>query len=66
MKTSLCDVLKGSTSKMPAPKPGNWLTFYGSWENFCLAIHKSIGRKIGSGVLKLSKDWPKAAKKASR
>lgn len=51
---------------MPAPKTGNWKSYYGSWENFCTAMHQSIGRKIESGVLTFCEDWPPIAKKATR
>ena len=51
---------------MPAPKTGNWKSYYGSWENFCTAMHQSIGRKIESGVLTFCEDWPPTAKKVTR
>jgi hypothetical protein len=37
--------------KIPMPKTSSWLTTYGSWCNFKKAIHKSIGRKLGGGII---------------
>ncbi len=42
----------GINAKIPAPKPGNWLKTYGSWEGFIKEIHKSIGRDLGGGIIK--------------
>lgn len=41
---------------IPAPKTGNWMKSYESWEGFCQAIHRSIGRNLGGGVVKFSED----------
>ena len=43
-------------SKIPAPKVSNWKKIYGSWEGFCKAIHKSIGRILGKGKVKCKKE----------
>ena len=50
--------------KMPAPKPLNWVKLHGTWENFCKAMHRSIGRNLGSGVMTFSENWDAPAKKA--
>lgn len=50
---------------IPMPKTINWLTYYGSWENLCTAITRSIGGKLGEGVMKSSKDSMKAAPAAT-
>jgi hypothetical protein len=60
-----CPPNQGPAPKMmPAPKTVNLETYYGGWDGFCQAVHQSIGRKIGSGVLTYSESWPPPAKKA--
>jgi hypothetical protein len=44
----------GRMNVIPAPKTGNWLERYGSWEGFCQAVHRSIGRDLGGGVVSFS------------
>ncbi len=44
----------GSLSKIPAPKTGDWVRYFGGWKGFTKAIHRSIGRNLGGGVLKFS------------
>jgi hypothetical protein len=48
-------VFHGKMLRMPAPKTANWLELYGSWGGFMEAVHQSIGRNLGHGVLKFSK-----------
>jgi hypothetical protein len=48
-------VFHGKMLRMPAPRTANWLELYGSWSGFTEAIHQSIGRSLGSGVLRYSK-----------
>jgi hypothetical protein len=36
---------------IPMPQTSNWKKEHGSWEGFCEAVHRSIGRKLGSGVI---------------
>jgi hypothetical protein len=50
--------------KIPAPRTGNWLTSYGSWEGFCQAAQKSIGRNLGAGVVKFSEKLRETQHKA--
>ncbi len=38
-------------SRIPAPKTESWVKSCGSWENFTRAVHKSIGKDLGSGVV---------------
>jgi len=45
----------GRALKIPAPKTGNWVKAFGGWNGFTAEIHRSIGRKLGSGTLKLSR-----------
>jgi hypothetical protein len=47
--------------RIPMPKTGNWKEYYGSWDNFVKAVHRSIGRKIGSGVIVTPGTWDKPA-----
>ena len=49
--------------KMPAPKPLNWIELHGNWENFCKAVHRSIGRDLGHGVMTYSENWDLPAEK---
>ena len=42
-------------AKIPAPKVSDWKKIYGSWEGFCKAIHKSIGRNLGKGRVQFNK-----------
>lgn len=37
---------------MPAPKAGNWMKSYGSWNGLCRAVIRSTGRNLGGGVLR--------------
>lgn len=37
------------------PKTSSWLKTYGSWGGFKKAIHKSIGRNLGGGIIKTKK-----------
>jgi hypothetical protein len=46
----------GRMKKIPAPKTGSWLERYGSWEGFCQAAHRSIGRDLGGGVVTFAKE----------
>jgi len=48
-------VFRGKMLRMPAPKTANWLELYGSWSGFMEAVHQSIGRNLGHGVLRFSK-----------
>lgn len=48
---------------IPTPKPGNWQKSYGDWNGLCQAVHLSIGRKRGGGILKLSKSYLKPTAK---
>jgi hypothetical protein len=48
-------VFHGKMLRMPAPKTANWLELYGSWSGFMAAVHQSIGRDLGHGVLRFSK-----------
>ena len=50
--------------RIPMPKTINWLSYYGSWENLCAAITRSIGGTLGSGVMKSSKDFMRDPKEA--
>jgi hypothetical protein len=51
--------------KIPAPKTVNWLKSFGSWENFCRAARKSIGRDLGGGVVTFSGGLSEDRKKAA-
>jgi len=41
---------------MPAPPPADWAKLYGSWEGFMREVHKSIGKNLGQGVIRFSRD----------
>ncbi|MCX6958688.1 MAG: hypothetical protein NTW91_00005 [Verrucomicrobia bacterium] len=45
----------GKPSRIPAPKTGNWVKSFGSWKGFTMMVHRSIGRRLGSGVVTLSR-----------
>jgi hypothetical protein len=43
------------TQKIPAPKPSESVVLSVSWDEFCKAVHQSIGRDLGGGVVKFSR-----------
>jgi hypothetical protein len=49
-------VLPKFRTPIPAPKTGNWMESYGSWEGFCQAIQRSTGRNLGRGVVTFCDD----------
>jgi hypothetical protein len=55
----------GKVLRIPAPRTGNWQESFGGWEGFTAEIHRSIGKKLGSGVLTLSQPSSKVLKKAT-
>ena len=55
----------GGLLKIPAPRTGNWAKSFGSWKGFTVEIHRSIGKNLGSGVLKLSRTTSPRRIKAS-
>jgi hypothetical protein len=43
--------VKPPIKKIPNPKTSNWKTVYGDWKGFVKAVHKSIGRNLGNGIV---------------
>lgn len=43
------------TQKIPAPKLSESVALSVSWDEFCKAVHQSIGRDLGGGVVKFSR-----------
>ena len=52
-------------SKIQVPPTKSWEEYSGSWSGFCEAVHRSIGKRIGGGVLTYSRSWRNRVKKVS-
>ena len=46
----------GLRQKIPAPKTVDWMKSSRSWDEFCRAAHRSMGRNLGGGVLTFSEE----------
>ena len=44
-------VLPKVRHKIPMPKTGTWTKSSTTWEEFCQAAHRSIGRNLGGAVV---------------